>query len=87
MGNLKKLYILILIAVLGFLVYVFWVAFDNFSEAQLITSSYILVPAVFFSLAGLITIHPEKNLRYALISAVSGAVLLFVFFNVLWEML
>ena len=87
MENLKKLYILILVGVVGYLIYVFGVAFDDYSEAQLMTLSYVFVPATAFSVTGLITLKKEKNLMYSLIAGLASAVLLFIFFGVLWESL
>lgn len=85
-SSLKILYILALVGTLGFMVYL-GINFDNYSEEELMESSYYFVPGLGFSLIGLLSNRSSKSIIYALIGGVAAFVLLWVFFESLWPML
>lgn len=84
---LKPLYAIILIVVAAFLIPMYGLNFDNYSETELVNYSFIWVPFVAFSLVGLATTRKEHTLLLALSGAAASFVLLFAFFEVLWPLL
>ena len=67
---LDVVYMVVLLGVIAYLIYVYAVAFDNYSEEELMTQSYYFVPALLFSIVGLFTVRSPKSIVYAVGAAV-----------------
>ncbi len=84
---LKPLYTLIFIATGLFLILTYTKDFDSYSETDLVNMSYIWIPALCFSVIGLISIEHKYSLIVALIGAVATIPILFVFYEIVWPLL
>ena len=84
---MKNVYEAILAITFIFLVYTYGVRFDGHSESELITMSYFWVPALAFSIVGLITLKKEENIKYSISAGIGALGLLIMFFEAIWPSL
>lgn len=81
------IYLVVLLAVIGYAIYIFGFKFDDYSEEELIKTSYYFAPGLLFSLTGMLTVKTERSIVYAIIAGAASFGLLLAFFNLFWEML
>ena len=84
---LVPFYTLALAGVIAYIVFIYGLHFDDFSETELVQKSYYFMPALIFSLVGFVTRKKKKSLIYAIVAGVVGTALLVVFYEVFWGML
>jgi hypothetical protein len=80
------LYLLVLAVVLFYVGYLV-LHFDAFGEQELVDISYYFVPAIIFSIIGIMTVRSGRSVIYALCSIPVTFVLMVYFFQTIWPSL